>query len=64
MQTSFDSEFQRRLERKMDEEFNDRVEKMAFHDPREKLDERRGELRMLRYIGQLCKDIATEIGGS
>lgn len=65
MLTSIDTEFQRRLEKAMDEEFRDRVEKMVFHSPVDNLGDtafRKGELRMLRYIGQLCQKIAQEMG--
>ena len=64
MLTGSDVEFHRRLERHMNEIFTASVDKMAFHAQKETLDEWRGKLRMLRQIGELCKQIQKEMMAS
>lgn len=61
MLTGSDTEYQRRFEKAINELFVDCQEKLAFHAPKEDLDVWRGKLRMLRQIGQICKQIETEM---
>lgn len=57
MKTQADNEFQRRLEKELDQLFTDGVEKLVFRTAPENTDEWRGRLRAIREIGQLCKQI-------
>jgi len=64
MLTGTDIEFKRRLQKFIEEEFKDKMERLAFNDPKEMLDERRGYIRCLRAVGLKCDEIDREMQGS